>query len=352
MQKEFRFKALAVADMVTVVVSGGIACWFAFRGFGVMSLVIQALVTQASSVALRWGMVNWRPTFRLSWKTGRRLLPFGAGLLGSSVVNYWFRNGDNLLVGRFCGAVQLGLYSRAYNLMMLPVSQVHSVLSPVLFPTLSSVQHSKAEVRRIFLFANQAIAVVAFPLMLGLAVVADDFVKVLWGDRWLGAVTIIRVLAIAGVGNSVYTTTGWIYMAMGRSDRMFWWTMVVSPAYLLCFALGLRWGALGVSIAFALAVCVIFWYPTWRLAGSLIDLSFSQAMLNLRGPFICALLMALGVLALRLALGAALPPAMRLSVSVLVGACVYIGAIQIANVPAYMLIKGRVVGKVYQTFRR
>jgi hypothetical protein len=107
-----------------------------------------------------------------------------------------------------------------------------------------------------------------------------------------------------------------------------------------------------VSIAFALAVCVIFWYPTWRLAGSLIDLSFSQAMLNLRGPFICALLMALGVLALRLALGAALPPAMRLSVSVLVGACVYIGAIQIANVPAYMLIKGRVVGKVYQTFRR
>jgi PST family polysaccharide transporter len=343
MQKEFRFKALAVADMVTVVLSGGAGCWFAFRGLGAMSLVIQALVAQASLVALRWGMVRWRPGFSLNWKAGSRLLPFGTGVLGSSLVNYWFRNGDNLLIGRFCGAMQLGFYNRGYNLMMLPLTQVHSVLSPVLFPALSTMQHSKSDVRRLFLFANQAIGVIAFPLMLGLAVVADDFVKVLWGDKWLGAVTIIRVLAIAGVGNSVLTTVGWIYMAMGRTDRMLWWTMTVSPGYVICFALGLRWGALGVAIAFALAVCVIFWYPQWRMAGSLIDLSFSEAMLNLRGPFVCALLMAFGVLALRLALGSALPPAIRLPVSILIGTCLYIGALQMANVPAYSYIRGRVL---------
>jgi PST family polysaccharide transporter len=342
MQKEFRFKALAVADVVTLVVSGGIACWFAFRGFGAMSLVFQALATQGCSVALRWGMVKWRPGWSIGWKAGSRLLPFGSGLLGSSLVNYWFRNGDNLLVGRFCGAFQLGLYSRGYSLMMLPVTQVHSVLTPVLFPALSLMQHSKAELRRVFLFANQAIAVVAFPLMLGLAVVADDFVKVLWGDRWLGTVAIIRVFAIAGLGSAVGTTVGWIYMATGRSDRMLWWTLVASPVYLGCFALGLRWGALGVSIAYAVAQYLLLWYPSWRLPGSLIDLSFLKIMLNLRGPFVCALLMALGVLALRLALGSALPPAIRLPLSILTGACLYIGALQIVNVPAYSYIRGRV----------
>jgi len=292
---------------------------------------------------LRWIMVKWRPSLRFDWREGRRLLPFGSGLLGSSLVNYWFRNGDNLLIGRFCGAMQLGLYNRGYNLMMIPMGQVHSVLSPVLFPALSSMQGSKSEVRRLFLFSNQAIAVLAFPLMLGLAAVADDFVKVLWGDKWLGAVTIIRVLAIAGAGNSVYTTTGWIYMSMGRSDRMLWWTLIVSPAYLICFAIGLRWGALGVAVAFALAVCVIFWYPTWRLAGSLIDLSFSEAMLNLRGPFVCAVVMAIGVLSLRLALGSALAPAIRLPLSILIGAGIYIGALQIVKVPAYSYIRGRIL---------
>jgi hypothetical protein len=102
----------------------------------------------------------------------------------------------------------------------------------------------------------------------------------------------------------------------------------VETADFECFAFGLRWGALGVVIAFALAVCVIFWYPTWRLAGPLIDLSFSEAMQNLRGPFVCVFLMALGVLALRLALCSALLPAIRLPLSILTGACLYIGALQ------------------------
>jgi PST family polysaccharide transporter len=342
MQKEFRFKALAVADVVTLFVSGGTACWFAFRGFGPMSLVLQALSAQGCSVALRWGMVKWRPGWSIDWKAGRRLLPFGSGLLGSSLINYWLRNGDNLLVGKFCGAFQLGLYSRGYGLMMQPVSQVQSVLSPVLFPALSLMQHSKAELRRVFLFANQAIAVVAFPVMLGLAVVADDFVKVLWGDRWLGTVTIIRVFAIAGLGNAVGTTVGWIYMAVGRTDRMLWWTLGSSPVYLIAFALGLRWGAVGVSVAYTLALYCVLWYPQWRFSGSLIDLPFHASMLNLRGPFVCALLMATGVLAFRLSIGPALAAAIRLPISILLGICIYIGAIQWVNVPAFSYIRGRV----------
>lgn len=352
MQKSLRFKALAVADMVTVVFSGGIACWCAFRGFGVMSLVIQGLVAQVSSTILRWSMVKWHPVLALSWRAGRRLLPFGSGLLGSNLVNYWARNGDNLLIGKFCGAVQLGLYNRGYSLMMLPLMQIHSVLGSVLFPILSSMQYSKNEMRRVFLFANQGIAVVAFPLMLGLAVVADDFVKVLWGDRWASAVAIIRVLAIAGVANSIYTTVGWIYMATGRSDRMLWWTMVTSTIFVGSFALGLRWGALGVSIAFATTMYLVIWYPHWRLAGSLIDLSFHSFMSNLRGPLLSSLFMALGVLALRALLVPTLAPVIRLLVSVLAGVCLYVGALQVANVPAYLYMRERAISGLSDILKR
>jgi PST family polysaccharide transporter len=350
MQKQFRFKELAISDLGSVIISSLLAVWAAASGLGVMSLVIQSISIQASVVLFRWIAVKWYPSFHLSLKSGKRLVPFGSGLLGSTLINYWLRNGDNLLVGRFCGAVPLGLYSRSYTLMVLPVTQVHAVLSPVLFPALSSVQESKSELRRVFLFANQAIAVLAFPVMLGLAVVADDFVKVLWGDRWLGTVPIIRVLAVCGLANAVGTTSGWIYMAVGRTDRMLWWTMVASPIYLIGFIIGLHWGALGVAVGYAVALYFVIWYPQWRLSGSLIDLSFRKIMLNLLGPFICAIVMALGVLVLRILVGSALPPAIRLPVSILTGACLYIGAIQMANVPAYSYVRGRAVLVMHRLF--
>jgi PST family polysaccharide transporter len=190
--------------------------------------------------------------------------------------------------------------------------------------------------------------------MLGLAVVTDDFVHVLWGDRWFGTVAIIRVLALAGVGNAVGTTTGWIYMAVGRTDRMLWWTMAASPVYLVCFIAGLWWGAFGVAVGYAVALYLVLWYPQWRLAGSLIDLSFRKIMMNLRGPFVCAIVMVFGVIALRLVLGSALHPAVRLLVSILTGGCLYIGAIEMANVPAYSYLKGRallLVNRVSKTWR-
>ena len=342
MQKALRFKELAMIDVATVTISGAIGCLCAFAGFGVMSLIFQTLSAQILSSALRLAVVRWYPRFRVNWKEGRRLVPFGSGLLGSNLVNYWLRNGDNLLVGKFCGAVELGFYARAYSLMMLPLTQVHAVLSPVLFPALSSMQNSKSELRRAFLFANQAIAVLAFPLMLGLSVAADDFVRVLWGAHWTGSIPIVRVLALNAVGSSVATTTGWIYMSTGRTDRMLWWMIGASPLLLLSFILGVRWGGLGVAIAYTIA-SLLLWYPQWRLAGSLIDLSFRNAMANIMRPLACSLAMAGCVLALRLTIVRGMVPAIRLPILVAAGVLVYVGAIQVSNVPAYLSMRDRLL---------
>jgi O-antigen/teichoic acid export membrane protein len=342
MQKLARFRELAVIDVVAVIVSGGIACWCAYAGCGAMSLIVQALATLVLISAFRLAVVKWHPRFHLNWSKGRRLLPFGSGLLGSNAVNYWLRNGDNLLVGKFCGAVQLGLYARAYSLLMLPVLQVQTVLGPVVFPALAAMQNSKSDLRRVFLFANQAIAVLAFPLMIGLAVVADDFVKVLLGIHWTGSIPIIRVLALVAVGQSIGTTTGWIYMSIGRTDRMLRWVMIASPLLVVSFALGVRWGGLGVSIGYAIAT-VVLWYPQWHLAGSLIGLSFRRAMANVGGPLVCSLFMAFCVLVLRLALGKSMAPASRLSIVIITGATSYIGALQIVRVPAYLYMRNRVL---------
>jgi len=302
LQKVFRFRALAFVEISSATAGGTIALIMALLGFGVWSLVAQGLAGALVSAFLKWMIVRWRPGFRFRWRDGAALWRFGANLMGFNVVNYWCRNGDNLLVGKFCGAAELGYYSRAYSLMLLPVSQVHAVLSAVMFPTLATMQHSKEEFRRTYLLACQAIAVIAFPIMFGLMIEADDLIHVLWGPRWAGVVPIIRVLAIAGLGNAVGTTVGWIYAATGRTDLMFRWVLISAPVILASFVAGLPWGAYGVAVAYVIVLYVVLWYPMWVIPSRLIDLPFGTSMRNLARPFFAAFLMAACMFVVRLIL--------------------------------------------------
>jgi PST family polysaccharide transporter len=344
LQKALRFRALAFVDISTATAAGTIAVIMAFRGFGVWSLVAQAFATTLISAVLKWMLVRWRPGFRFRWRDGAALWRFGANLLGFNAVNYWCRNGDNLLIGKFCGAVQLGFYSRAYSLMLLPVSQVHSVLSAVMFPTLAAMQHSTEAFRRTYLLACQAIALFAFPIMLGLIVEADDFIYVLWGPRWVGVVPIIRVLAIAGIGNAVSTTVGWIYTATGRTDLMFRWVLIAAPILLASFAVGIRGGALGVAIAYTVALYCVLWYPMWVIPGRLIGLSFASAMRNLVRPLIAAGFAAGSMLAIRLsAQSLTISAPARLLILTMIGSILYAIAATQLKIPAAQLVGVRLL---------
>ncbi len=302
LQKEFRFRELAVADISSTAAGGVLAVTMAFRGWGVWSLAAQSVATALFSAILKLILVRWRPRFRFRWRDGEALWRFGTNLLGFNLVNYWCRNGDNLLVGKFCGAVELGFYSRAYSLMLLPITQVGTVLSAVMFPTLAAMQNSKEAFRKTYLLACQSIAVITFPLMLGLMIEADDFIAVLWGPRWHGVVPIIRVLALAGLGNAVYTTVGWIYTATGNTALMFRWMLISMPIMFASYAAGLPWGAYGVAVAYTIAFYSVLWVPAWVIAGRVIDLSFGDVMCSLAKPLAASLFSGACMLAGRLIL--------------------------------------------------
>ncbi|HEY1206208.1 MAG: MOP flippase family protein [Bryobacteraceae bacterium] len=342
LQKAFRFRALTLVDCSAATLAGAVAVLMALHGFGVWSLVAQVLATTAVSVTLKWILVSWRPGLRFHWRDGTALWRFGTNLLGFNAVNYWCRNGDNLLIGRFCGAAELGLYSRAYSLMLLPVTQVQGVLSSVMFPTLAALRDSKEAFRRTYLMACQSISLVAFPVMLGMLVEADDLIHVLWGPRWTGVVPIIRVLSIAGLGNAVATTVGWIYTATGRTNLMFRWSLVTAPVMLGSFAFGLRWGAYGVAVAYVAVFYPILWYPTWTIALRLIDLPFSLAMRNLLKPLAASSAMAMCVFALRSVMPSRMP-SVRLAATTVVGFIVYALLVALLRIPALISVRRQAV---------
>lgn len=192
------------------------------------------------------------------------MLRFGGYLSGFSVVNYFARNADQLLIGRYCGALSLGNYSRAYNLMMLPISQINGPLTGVMVPALSLLRNDKIAFARLYLRTVNAVSWLTVPLMALLAALSNDLFPILYGDQWKEAGIIFKLLAPAAIIQPFYNSIGWVFVGTGKTDRMFSWSLIASPIIVLSIAAGLPFGARGVAIGYGVAL--LFGVLPWTIS--------------------------------------------------------------------------------------
>jgi PST family polysaccharide transporter len=281
-----------------------------------------------------WTISSWRPQFLFRKNAIQELLRFSGNLLGFNLVNYWTRSADDLLIGKFVGSAGLGIYTKAYGLMLLPVRQITSVISDVMFPALSRIQNDIDRVRRVYLRANRIIGFVTIPMMCGLMAVAHPFVLALFGPKWEAVVPVLQILCFVGVKQPVGSTTGWIYQSQGRTDWMFRWNVVVSTVTILSFVIGVQWGVIGVATAYAIRSYVV-WYHGISIPGRLIDMTFGDFVQNLAGIFACAVVMAGAVYALGLALPPEWPHWLHLLTQVPAGVVIYWALVHSFGVQAY-----------------
>ena len=134
--KNMDFKRLAARDIISVIAGGLVGITLAFCGFGVWSLVYQSITFTLINVILLWTVSPWRPKFIFSKKAIMDIFKFSVNLTGFNIVNYFGRNVDYLLIGKFLGAEALGFYSLAYKLMMVPLQNISWAISRVMFPAL------------------------------------------------------------------------------------------------------------------------------------------------------------------------------------------------------------------------
>ena len=286
LRRWMRFRLLFLIDAASLTGSGIIAVAAAANGLGAWSLVAQMLTYALLTSILTVVACDWRVHGAPSLRGIRDLWRFSLNLLGFNTVNYFTRNSDNLLIGRFVGPSALGDYSRAYNLMLLPITQVSSVITLAMFPALSRIHDDIPRVREIYLSANRLIGVVTIPPMAALVVVARPFVLTLLGPHWVGVIPILQVLCLSGITQGVAGTVGWIYTSLGRTDVMFKWGLVSSTVTVASFVIGVHWGAIGVAWGYFVSGWVILWYPSWYIPGRLIGLRVREMMANLKGIFL------------------------------------------------------------------
>ena len=331
--RRFQFARITAAEL-----SGGAAGLLAavtgaLLGAGVWSLVAGALANAAVATLVFVAAVRWRPQARFSPAKLRALASFGLNLSGFNMVNYFGRNTDNLLIGKFLGATPLGFYGFAYNLMLYPVQAVAQTLGRVLFPAFARMQDDYQRLGHAYLRACAAIAFLTFPMMAGVAILAAEFVAVLLGPRWAPVAPVLRILAPVGLVQSVVTTVGHLYTTTGRTDLMFRWGSLASLLMVMSFVAGLPWGMLGVAAAYAL-VMMLMAVPLLWLAMRLIGLPLRAMARTLQPVAACTAVMAAAVAALRYGLlWLGLPAITVLGCCTAAGAAVYFALMYRARPP-------------------
>ena len=290
LEKRMQFKQISIIDFIDVCAGSAIAIIMAWKGMGYWSLVVREIAGTFFKIPLYAVASGWRPRLVFRRNCFRDLFGFSSYVLMSNLLNYFNRNGDNIIIGRFLGATLLGYYDLAYSFMLKPLQYVSSTTSRVLFPALSKIQEDKDSVRRMYLRAIKIISLLTFPMMAGLFLVSSEAILVIYGAQWEPVVPVLQVFCLVGAVQSVTTNVGTVFMSQGRSDLMFKTTLIISPFIWLSFIIGVRWGIIGVAIGYAIVTCV------WSLivhsiANRLIGLDRGDFLAVFKKPLIYTLIM-------------------------------------------------------------
>ncbi len=247
LKRQMRFKRVSSIRILATSISIIIGVALAMLDFDYWAVVAIPISYTVVSSVLTWLYCDWRPSFAFDFSRVVSFMRFGSGITGFELVNYLSRNLDNILIGRQIGAIALGLYSKSYQLLMLPITQLRVPLNTVALPALSALQ---SQPRRYKEFYNRYVFILAFfsmPMVVFLFVFAKEVVLVVLGDQWIEAAHIFQLLALAAFIQPVAGTRGVVMITMGQTRKYFLWGVVNAIFTVLGFLFGIQWGVAGVA---------------------------------------------------------------------------------------------------------
>lgn len=215
---ELNFKLQAYISVVAVVISGGLAVWMAYNGFGVWTLVSQSLVNNGITVLLLWLTAHWHPFFTFSWKSFKELFGFGSKLLAGGLIHTLYTNMYTLIIGKVFSAVDLGYFNRAFSITQYPSSNITNIVVRVTYPVECRIQHDNEKLQEKYFSFIRSVSFVVFPMMVGLAVLCEPFIRIVLTDKWLGVVPYAQIMCFAYMWNPIMVMTWDLLNVKHRSD--------------------------------------------------------------------------------------------------------------------------------------
>jgi O-antigen/teichoic acid export membrane protein len=253
LRRQMRFATVIRLDLIALGASTLTAIVGAWAGQGPWALVYAQLVLITLTTAGGWISCGWRPMRWSAQQDNRSMLGLGGWLASFRVVSYWIQNLDNMLIGRRWGSEALGFYMRAYQLLVMPLSQINLPLGEVAVPMLSRLQDNPIDYRLAYGRVLQAVLWLTLPVIVVTVGAADWVIEVALGRQWISAAEIFMWLGVMAFAEPIRYTTGYLFISQGRTREMFYAELVSSFFLIAAIVAGVQQGPKQVAMYFALS---------------------------------------------------------------------------------------------------
>lgn len=222
MLKEKRFRTIALRTLFFQIFCGVLAVAAALKGFGIYALLITPILSVIGVFAVNFYNYPQKFTFDIDREAIKIVSKFSAFQFLFTFSNFFSRNLDKLIIGKYFSMADLGYYDKSYRLMQLPLQNISFVISPVLHPILSSLQNDKDQLSEKNKHLTVLLSNFSFPLGILLFFCAPEIIKIIYGSKWDAAIPIFKILALSLPLQMILSTTGSIFQAAGQTDHLFY----------------------------------------------------------------------------------------------------------------------------------
>ncbi|HTH27147.1 MAG TPA: lipopolysaccharide biosynthesis protein [Sphingobium sp.] len=248
-------QAINIGSQLMGIITAIILAWQ--FSFGVWALVAQQLVAAVLMLLLNFTLCAWRPSRHFDLSQVRSELAMGMDIALFSLFNYVHRQFDNIIIGSRWGAIELGIYSRAYNLLWQLNMVATGPATSAVVPSLSRLAEDRARWKRHFMFTATAVAAGAGALFAVVFGTSTEVVALLFGNKWAAVTPMLNWLLVAGMVTAVHGPFSWNFVTFGRTRLQFYWSLFTAPVLFVAYWIGAYWGGLGVAMAYAIVMITI-----------------------------------------------------------------------------------------------
>lgn len=258
-QKELNFRPLFYLQTIVVLVDFTVTIALAFWWQNVWALVVGNVLKTLISVPLSFALLPGRPKFGWNMAIARELARYGKYITGLTIVVYVTTEIDNVVIGKVLGMQALGVYVVAYMLANLPATHIAKVIAAVMFATYSKIQNDRRNLCRAYLQTTQFVSTLALPSAVGLAVLADPLIALVYGPKWREAALVLPVLCVFGALRAISSVNGYVFNAIGRPSIPFYMNSIKLVLIALMIVPASRnYGLLGAAVAVTAPSLVMF----------------------------------------------------------------------------------------------
>ena len=249
---EFRMREQAIINIASQIPSGLLAIYMAYIGMGIYALAVQTVLASLLRTIMFWVVTKWIPTMEFSKDSMRYLWGFGSKLIGANFLGTVFNEIYTILVGKFIGKTDLGLYSKGRSLSTQPETICNGVIQKVALPILANAQGDNSLLKEKYRELTQLVTCVMTLLSGILIVVAKPLILLLWGEVWEGSVIVFQMLLIASVIGYVQSLTLVLLQIVNQTGYTLKLEFVKKPVYLVVIFLMLHYGLFGLLVAYVI----------------------------------------------------------------------------------------------------